>query len=118
MRAEAKEIVAGIVAEEGLELLGWRLTPTDPIGSGVGQMALDVMPAFEQLFLAAPARADGSAPFGVDLDRAIYPARKRIEHETAAVAGDEARCLLRVAVQPDPGLQGHADHRATAGVLR
>ena len=55
LRAEAKEIVARIVAEEGLELLGWRPVPTDPIGSGVGQMALDVMPAFEQLFLAGPA---------------------------------------------------------------
>ena len=89
LRAQAKEIVARILAEEGLELLGWRVTPTDPIGSGVGQMALDVMPAFEQLFISAPARADGSLPFGLDLDRAIYPARKRIEHESAAAMGEE-----------------------------
>ena len=63
--------------------------PTDPIGSGVGRMALDVMPAFEQLFLAGPARPDGTLPFGVDLDRIVYPARKRIEHDTAAVAASE-----------------------------
>ena len=50
--AKAKAMVADIVAQEGLELLGWRPVPTDPIGSGVGQMALDVMPVFEQLFLA------------------------------------------------------------------
>ncbi len=89
LRAQAKEIVARILAEEGLELLGWRVTPTDPIGSGVGQMALDVMPAFEQLFVGGPPRADGSALFGLDLDRAIYPARKRIEHESAAAMGEE-----------------------------
>src|SRR6478736_3424222 len=47
-------------------------------------MALDVMPAFEQLFLAGPARPDGTLPSGVDLDRIVYPARKRIEHDTAA----------------------------------
>ncbi len=88
IRAEAKKIVADIVADEGLTLLGWREVPTDPIGAGVGRMALDVMPAFEQLFLAAPA-VDGVYPFGVDLDRMIYAARKRIEHDTAALAGSE-----------------------------
>ena len=85
IRAEAKKIVADIVEDEGLTLLGWREVPTDPIGAGVGRMALDVMPAFEQLFLAAPA-VDGVYPFGVDLDRMIYAARKRIEHDTAVVA--------------------------------
>ncbi|HVK34365.1 MAG TPA: glutamate synthase central domain-containing protein, partial [Microlunatus sp.] len=88
IRAEAKKIVADIVEDEGLTLLGWREVPTDPIGAGVGRMALDVMPAFEQLFLAAPA-VDGVYPFGVDLDRMIYAARKRIEHDTAVVAGNE-----------------------------
>ena len=46
------------------------------------------MPAFEQLFLAAPAgpagRPPGLPPQGLSLDRLIYPARKRIEHATAA----------------------------------
>ncbi len=87
-RAEAKRLVAKIVAEEGLELLGWRTVPTDPVGAGVGQMALDVMPSFEQLFLASPVRADGTRPSGIDLDRLVYPARKRIEHETAAADVD------------------------------
>ncbi|HEY5115538.1 MAG TPA: glutamate synthase subunit alpha, partial [Nakamurella sp.] len=87
-RIRAKQIVTEIVTEEGLQLLGWRTVPTDPIWSGVGQMALDVMPAFEQLFLAGPARSDGTLPSGLDLDRIIYPARKRIEHETVDVLGD------------------------------
>ncbi|MET0966603.1 MAG: glutamate synthase subunit alpha, partial [Nakamurella sp.] len=86
LRAAAKELAEAIIADEGLTLLGWRPVPTDPIGSGVGQMALDVMPAFEQLFVAGPANPDGSLPFGIDLDRIIYPARKRIEHDT--VGGD------------------------------
>ena len=60
-RAKAKSIAPRSSREEGLELLGWRPVPTDPIGAGVGRMALDVMPAFEQLFLAAPA-APRTAP--------------------------------------------------------
>ncbi len=92
-RGRAKELIARIVEDEGLELLGWRTVPTDPEGSGVGQMALDVMPAFEQLFLAGRVRAtaDGKAgqrPAGVDLDRLIYPARKRIEHESGEDTAD------------------------------
>jgi len=89
MRARAKEMVAEIVADEGLDLLGWRPVPTDPIGSGVGRMALDVMPAFEQLFLAGPARQDGTQPSGIDLDRLVYPARKRIEHASTAELGPD-----------------------------
>jgi glutamate synthase (NADPH/NADH) large chain len=93
LRAEAKVIAARILAEEGLELLGWRVVPTDPSGAGVGRMALDVMPAFEQLFVAAPARPDGSLVSGLDLDRMIYPARKRIEHETDAAVGASGESL-------------------------
>src|SRR5664279_3239516 len=97
LRAQAKEIVEGILAEAGLELLGWRLVPTDPVGPGVGQRAVDGMPAFEQLFVAGPASVetvDGSRPDGVDLDRMIYPSRKRIEHETAAALGEERGVYL------------------------
>ena len=83
-RAAAKDIVAMVVAQEGLDLLGWRTVPTVPVHAGVGQMALDVMPAFEQLFLSAQAGADGVRPAGLALDRLIFPARKRIEHLSAA----------------------------------
>ena len=119
-RARAKaDRRPGSSAEEDLTLLGWRTVPTDPVGAGVGQMALDVMPAFEQLFLAGPAGEDGDLPFGLDLDRMVYPARKRIEHETAAGRRQrEHGVYFAVAVQPHHRLQGHADHRATAGVLR
>jgi len=86
-RARAKAVIAEIVAQEGLELLGWRTVPTNPVESGVGQMALGVMPAFEQVFLAAPAGADGRRPYGVALDRLVYAVRKRSEHETAGDDG-------------------------------
>ncbi len=66
--------VEGLVADERLVLLGWRDVPTDP--ALVGSTARAVMPMFRQLFLASP---DGAT--GVDLDRQVYPLRKRIEHE-------------------------------------
>ncbi|WP_029135736.1 glutamate synthase large subunit [Nakamurella lactea] len=83
-RAAAKQLIADILESEGLQLLGWRGVPTEPAAAGVGRMALDVMPAFEQLFIAAPPAANGGRPHGIALDRLIYPARKRIEHETVA----------------------------------
>ncbi len=83
-RRKAKTLIGQIVADEGLQVIGWRAVPTDPVGAGVGQMAVDVMPVFEQLFLAAPADANGRRPFGLALDRLVYPVRKRIERETEA----------------------------------
>ena len=83
-RRRAKSMITRIVGEEGLELLGWRTVPTDPSGAGVGKMALDVMPVFEQLFLAGKPDRAGRRPFGVALDRLVYPVRKRVEHETAS----------------------------------
>ncbi|MEO7125931.1 MAG: glutamate synthase large subunit [Nakamurella sp.] len=90
-RQWAKSRIADIVAEEDLELLGWRPVPTQPSASGAGRAALDAMPAIEQLFLAAPAQDVGNGietvrPQGLALDRLVYAARKRIEHDTA-VAG-------------------------------
>jgi glutamate synthase (NADPH/NADH) large chain len=89
-RARAKAIVNRVLGGENLTLLGWRTVPTDPVGAGVGQMALDVMPAFEQLFLAGPVGEDGDLPYGLELDRMVYPARKRIEHESQAAGGGSA----------------------------
>lgn len=74
-RAEVFERVHEIAADEGLEVLGWREVPTDP--STVGATARACMPAFWQLFLAQPERQAA----GLELDRAIYGLRKRIEHE-------------------------------------
>ncbi|MCC6438884.1 MAG: glutamate synthase large subunit, partial [Acidimicrobiales bacterium] len=78
--AEATAGIEKILAEEGITVLGWRDVPTDP--STLGSMALAVMPVIRQLFVTA----DGLR--GVDLDRRVYPARKRLEHEVSAAGED------------------------------
>ena len=71
---EAKASIDRIVAEEGLETVAWRTVPTEP--ESLGDQARAVMPSFEQVFIASPAGLTG-----LDLDRRVYVARKRIEHE-------------------------------------
>jgi glutamate synthase (NADPH/NADH) large chain/glutamate synthase (ferredoxin) len=73
-RAAAREHVEAIAAEEGLTVLGWREVPTDPDGAEVGATALGCMPHMEQLFVASPHHLGG-----IDLDRRVYPLRKRAE---------------------------------------
>ncbi|MCW2820262.1 MAG: gltB, partial [Marmoricola sp.] len=65
-----------IAAEEGLNVLGWRETPTDP--SSLGKTALECMPSFVQLFVGAK----GSRLVGMGLERLAFCLRKRAEHET------------------------------------
>ena len=63
-----------IVDEEGLSTLGWRDVPVEPVCLGASARA--AMPSFKQLFIADPGGASG-----LDLDRKVFMARKRIEHE-------------------------------------
>ncbi|WP_422746483.1 glutamate synthase large subunit [Mycobacterium sp. WMMD1722] len=77
-RAEAIRQVEAIAADEGLEVLGWRRLPVDPTGADVGATALGCMPFMAQLFVSAPQPA-GARPGGIDLDRRVYPLRKRAE---------------------------------------
>ena len=74
----AVEAVGKIAASEGLEVLAWRDVPVD--ASSLGSGALDAMPAFRQVFLAAP----GGTVTDLDLERRVYVVRKRIEHEIGA----------------------------------
>ncbi|MGE2731905.1 glutamate synthase large subunit [Mycolicibacterium vaccae] len=76
--ADARAQIARLADDEGLELLGWRDVPVDPIGADVGASALKCMPLMSQLFVAAPER-DGVRPGGLELDRLVYPLRKRAE---------------------------------------
>ncbi|MGN6692907.1 MAG: glutamate synthase subunit alpha, partial [Aquihabitans sp.] len=73
--AAAVEAVDKIVASEGLEVLAWREVPVDASSLGTG--ALDAMPTFRQVFIAAP----GGTVADLDLERRVYVVRKRIEHE-------------------------------------
>jgi glutamate synthase (NADPH) large chain len=71
--ATTRDAIAKIVADEGLTLLGWREVPVDETVPGLG--ARQVMPSFHQLFVAKAGLS------GIDLDRHVYCARKRVEHE-------------------------------------
>ncbi len=71
---KAVDAIERIVAEEGLRVIGWREVPVDP--SCLGASARRVMPTFRHLFVDDPAGARG-----IDLDRKLFVARKRIEHE-------------------------------------
>jgi glutamate synthase (NADPH/NADH) large chain len=72
--ATAIETVERIIVEEGLRPLGWRVVPSNP--DCLGASARAVMPAIQQFFLDDVAGAEG-----IDLDRKIFVARKRIERE-------------------------------------
>ena len=74
---KAQSIIESIVVDEGLRVLGWRDVPTNP--DCLGASARSVMPSFKQLFIADP-----SGSVGIDLDRRLFVARKRIEHEVSA----------------------------------
>ncbi|AEV75066.1 glutamate synthase family protein [Mycolicibacterium rhodesiae NBB3] len=73
-RTAAREHVEAVAADEGLSVLGWREVPTDPDGAEIGATALGCMPHMEQLFVASPHHLAG-----IDLDRRVYPLRKRAE---------------------------------------
>jgi glutamate synthase (NADPH/NADH) large chain len=74
---KAKAGIEAIIADEGLSVLGWRPVPIDP--SSLGASARSVMPTFEHIVVVDPAGAAG-----LDLDRLVFVARKRIEHELPA----------------------------------
>ena len=75
--ANAKTAIETILRDEGLDALGWREVPVEP--SCLGASARHVMPSFAQLFVAARTGETGTA-----LDRKLFVARKRIEHELPA----------------------------------
>ena len=82
LAAKAREAIIRICAEQGLETIAWREVPTE-VGD-LGEQAKDLMPWFEQLFVSS---ATGKT--GLDLDRQVYMARKRIEHEVPDKTGAE-----------------------------
>jgi glutamate synthase domain-containing protein 2/glutamate synthase domain-containing protein 1/glutamate synthase domain-containing protein 3 len=77
-RASEQGRIEEIAAEEGLDVLGWREVPVDPDGAEVGVTAVGCMPYMAQLFVAAT-EGDGIRLGGIDLDRRVYPLRKRAE---------------------------------------
>ena len=81
-RREQKAGIERIAAEEGLDVLGWRLVPT--ANEHLGKLADEARPAFEQLFVAPSAAAGGAVTTPLALDRIAYRLRKRAGHELGA----------------------------------
>ncbi|MFF2926449.1 glutamate synthase large subunit [Streptomyces celluloflavus] len=78
--AAAVSRIETIAAEEGLDVLGWRVVPVAPQLLGNGARA--TMPAFSQLFVAdRPDGTRGGAATGLALDRKAFALRKRAERE-------------------------------------
>ncbi|MGA1312755.1 MAG: glutamate synthase subunit alpha, partial [Ilumatobacteraceae bacterium] len=74
---KAKAAIARTFDEEGLSVLGWRSVPVDP--SCLGASARRVMPSFEHCFVVSR-----TGESDIALDRKLFVARKRIEHELPA----------------------------------
>jgi glutamate synthase (ferredoxin) len=72
----ARQAVEQVVAEEGLQLLGWRPVPVKPEILGV--QARDNQPQIEQVFVTGTLRGDR-------LERQLYLTRKRVEKAVAAL---------------------------------
>jgi glutamate synthase (NADPH/NADH) large chain len=81
-REQLKDLIARIVNEEGLQLLGWRAVPSD--NSLIGDSARATQPLFEQVFVgaAAPVQTPSDAE---RFERALYVVRKRVEHSADAL---------------------------------
>ena len=88
-RNEARQQVEAIATEEGLVVLGWRTVPVDPDGAEVGATARSCMPHMSQLFVAAPDTASG-----IDLDRRVYPLRKRAEQHDVYFPSLSSRTIV------------------------
>ena len=72
----AAQAIEALAEQEGLRVLGWREVPT--VSSSLGSFATDAMPVFRTLFIAG---SENSSIRDLDLERAAFILRKRIEHE-------------------------------------
>jgi len=73
---DAAQAIESLAEQEGLRVLGWREVPT--VSSSLGSFATDAMPVFRTLFIAG---SENSPIRDLDLERAAFILRKRIEHE-------------------------------------
>ena len=84
-RKACEEVVAKLVAEQGLVLLGWRDVPTD--NATLGMTARRIEPKMRMLFVAG----GGSAPkVGDALERELYIVRKRTTYACRALDMDQS----------------------------
>ncbi|MGB2042096.1 MAG: glutamate synthase large subunit, partial [Porticoccaceae bacterium] len=76
-RSASKAILEQELTDQGLTLIGWRKVPTD--NSCLGPIALESLPAFEQIFIA-PGKVEGEQQFTARL----YMGRRKAEKRLAA----------------------------------
>ncbi len=72
-RNQAKKMFEIIAEKEGLEVLGWRVVPSDT--TVIGKRALDCMPFIMQCFIKRPE----GVKKGLSFDRKLYVARRVFE---------------------------------------
>ena len=72
LASKARETLENALRAQGVEVLGWRVVPTDP--NACGEHALAVLPQIEQIFVNAPADMDA-----VHFERALFIARRQTE---------------------------------------
>ena len=75
----AQKIIDGIIAEEGLTLLGWRRVPT--VNKTLGATALAAEPSIWQVFVGKGAKLPSDA---AALERKLFVVRKRSENTIGA----------------------------------
>ena len=81
-RAAVKAGIENLALQEHLSVLGWRVVPVRP--EGLGNLARDAMPMFEQVFLASTRGSSAEPVHGIALDRQSFRLRKRAERELNA----------------------------------
>ena len=74
-RERCKRAFAETCEDEGQNLVGWRVVPTDPDGADLGPTARSAAPVIEQVFIAAGGDLSGDA-----FERKLYLIRKRASH--------------------------------------
>ena len=70
-----KRVIERVIGANGLNFLGWRELPVDPVGSNIGPAALDAMPAMFQLFIGCNGHEIS------EFDRLLYVVRKQFTSE-------------------------------------
>ncbi len=85
-----EDIFARVIKEEGQELLGWRLVPTE--NAEVGPTARAGEPAMKQIFIGKSASIKDSDAF----ERKLFLIRKRVEHAVSADAKIKEKSLFYV----------------------
>ena len=81
LREKVREIVARVLGEEGLSLIGWREVPVD--SSDLGEAVREVEPAHRQVFVGRGASVTDED----DFERRLYVARKAISNALYAIEG-------------------------------